>query len=107
MKVEVAELAKNPMGFLLEAIHSAGYSGALASPLYAPESALDKLNGELLEDFMTVRLHQLLRTIYVSVITNYNRLLKLVMCLFDSFDLRISGEFHCCTDGTGGKWSRA
>ncbi|CAH8255351.1 unnamed protein product [Arabidopsis lyrata] len=53
MKVEVAELAKNPMGFLLEAIHSAGYSGALASPLYAPESALDKLNGELLEDFMT------------------------------------------------------
>jgi len=53
MKVEIAELAKNPMGFLLEAIHSAGYSGPLASPLYAPESALDRLNGELLEEFMT------------------------------------------------------
>ncbi|KAL1210952.1 putative mitochondrial-processing peptidase subunit alpha-1 [Cardamine amara subsp. amara] len=53
MKVEIAELAKNPMGFLLEAIHSAGYSGPLANPLYAPESALDRLNGDLLEEFMT------------------------------------------------------
>ncbi|CAG7896593.1 unnamed protein product, partial [Brassica rapa] len=53
MKVEIAELAKNPMGFLMEAVHSAGYSGALANPLYAPESALHKLNGELLEEFMT------------------------------------------------------
>lgn len=69
MKIEIAELAKNPMGFLLEAIHSAGYSGPLANPLYAPESALDRLNGDLLEEFMTVRPHQLLRTIYISVFT--------------------------------------
>lgn len=68
MKVEIAELAKNPMGFLMEAVHSAGYSGALANPLYAPESALHRLNGELLEEFMTVRLHQLFITIYISVI---------------------------------------
>ncbi|KAL0722747.1 hypothetical protein Bca4012_037346 [Brassica carinata] len=53
MKLEIAELAKNPMGLLMEAVHSAGYSGALANPLYAPESALDRLNGELLEEFMT------------------------------------------------------
>ncbi|XP_013721397.2 probable mitochondrial-processing peptidase subunit alpha-1, mitochondrial [Brassica napus] len=52
MKLEIAELAKNPMGLLMEAVHSAGYSGALANPLYAPESALDRLNGELLEEFM-------------------------------------------------------
>ncbi|VVB00509.1 unnamed protein product [Arabis nemorensis] len=52
VKLEIAELAKNPMGLLMEAVHSAGYSGALANPLYAPESALDKLNGELLEEFM-------------------------------------------------------
>ena len=57
MKVEIAELAKNPMGLLMEAVHSAGYSGALANPLYAHESALDRLNGELLEEFMTVRQH--------------------------------------------------
>ncbi|XP_009144867.2 probable mitochondrial-processing peptidase subunit alpha-1, mitochondrial [Brassica rapa] len=52
MKLEIAELANNPMGLLMEAVHSAGYSGALANPLYAPESALDRLNGELLEEFM-------------------------------------------------------
>lgn len=63
VKLEIAELAKNPMGLLMEAVHSAGYSGALANPLYAPESALDRLNGDLLEEFMTVRI------IYISVIT--------------------------------------
>uniref|UniRef100_A0A1J3G7D6 Complex III subunit II n=1 Tax=Noccaea caerulescens TaxID=107243 RepID=A0A1J3G7D6_NOCCA len=53
MKLEIADLANNPMGFLMEAVHTAGFSGALANPLYAPESALDRLNGELLEEFMT------------------------------------------------------
>ncbi|CAH8356789.1 unnamed protein product [Eruca vesicaria subsp. sativa] len=52
MKLEIAELAKNSMGLLMEAVHPAGYSGALASPLYVPESALDRLSGELLEEFM-------------------------------------------------------
>ncbi|KAG2306423.1 hypothetical protein Bca52824_026171 [Brassica carinata] len=50
---EIAELAKNPMGLLMEAVHTAGYSGALANPLYAHESALDRLNGQLLEELMT------------------------------------------------------
>lgn len=95
MKLEIAELAKNPMGLLMEAVHSAGYSGALANPLYAPESALDKLNGELLEEFMIVRPHLQL--------SDYSRLLKLVSFLY-SFDLGISGQFHCFTYGTGGKW---
>ena len=81
MKVEIAELAKNPMGFLMEAVHSAGYSGALANPLYAPESALHKLNGELLEEFMTVRPHQLLRTIYISVITILLLSVIILFCL--------------------------
>ena len=103
MKVEVAELAKNPMGFLMEAVHSAGYSGALANPLYAPESALHRLNGELLEEFMTVRPNQLLRTIYISVITIFY--LVSSFCFVYSFDMVTTGEFHCCTYGTGGKWS--
>ncbi|CAH2053543.1 unnamed protein product [Thlaspi arvense] len=53
VKVEIGELAKNPMGLLLEAVHSAGYSGALANPLYAPESAIDGLTGEVLEEFVS------------------------------------------------------
>ncbi|PPS06557.1 hypothetical protein GOBAR_AA14104 [Gossypium barbadense] len=41
MKEEIAEAAKNPQGLLLEAIHSA-----------APESAVNTLNGTVLEDFI-------------------------------------------------------
>nr|KJB83096.1 hypothetical protein B456_013G229300 [Gossypium raimondii] len=52
MKEEIAEAAKNPQGLLLEAIHSAGYSGALANSLLAPESAVNTLNGTVLEDFI-------------------------------------------------------
>ncbi|KAM7254547.1 hypothetical protein ACFE04_003927 [Oxalis oulophora] len=52
VKEELAELSKNPQGLLLEAIHSAGYSGALAKPLLAPESALNNLNSALLEQFV-------------------------------------------------------
>ncbi|XVE98059.1 hypothetical protein REPUB_Repub03eG0072700 [Reevesia pubescens] len=52
VKEEIAEAAKNPHGLLLEGIHSAGYSGALANPLLAPESAVNILNSSVLEDFV-------------------------------------------------------
>ncbi|KFK38993.1 hypothetical protein AALP_AA3G186200 [Arabis alpina] len=53
VKAEIGELANNLMGFLLEAVHSAGYSGALANPLYASESAINGLNGDVLEEFVS------------------------------------------------------
>ncbi|OVA08517.1 Peptidase M16 [Macleaya cordata] len=52
VKAEIAEISNNPQGLLLEALHSAGYSGALANPLLAPESALNSLNGTILEEFV-------------------------------------------------------
>uniref|UniRef100_A0A2P2JWH7 Complex III subunit II n=2 Tax=Rhizophora mucronata TaxID=61149 RepID=A0A2P2JWH7_RHIMU len=52
VKEELGALSNNPQGLLLEAIHSAGYSGALANPLLAPESALNRLNGTILEEFV-------------------------------------------------------
>ncbi|RDX96373.1 Mitochondrial-processing peptidase subunit alpha, partial [Mucuna pruriens] len=52
VKSELGELSNNPQGLLLEAIHSAGYSGALAYPLLAPESALNRLDGPSLEEFV-------------------------------------------------------
>ncbi|CAN6707227.1 unnamed protein product [Malus baccata var. baccata] len=51
-EAEIGELSKNPQGLLLEAIHSAGYSGALANPLLASESSLNRLNGSILEQFI-------------------------------------------------------
>lgn len=56
MKAELGEISSNPQGLLLEAIHSAGYSGALANPLIAPESAINKLNSTILEEFVAVKL---------------------------------------------------
>lgn len=55
MKQELEGLSNNPQGLLLEAIHSAGYSGALANPLMAPESALNRLDGTILKEFVAVR----------------------------------------------------
>ncbi|XP_028794813.1 mitochondrial-processing peptidase subunit alpha [Neltuma alba] len=52
VKAELGELPNNPQGLLLEAIHSAGYYGALANPLLAPESSLDGLDGSVLENFV-------------------------------------------------------
>ncbi|XP_042457200.1 probable mitochondrial-processing peptidase subunit alpha-2, chloroplastic/mitochondrial, partial [Zingiber officinale] len=51
LKTELGELSSNPQGLLLEAVHSAGYSGALANPLIAPDSAISHLNGTILEGF--------------------------------------------------------
>lgn len=60
VRAEIAELSKNPQGLLLERIHSAGYSGALKNPLLASEEALDRLNGNILEEFVAVRLFKYL-----------------------------------------------
>lgn len=54
VKAEIAEVASNPHSVLLEALHSAGYSGALGQTLMAPESAIAKLNGQVLHDFVVV-----------------------------------------------------
>lgn len=53
IKDELGQLSNNPQGLLLEAIHSAAYSGALANPLLAPESALNRLDGVILEEFVS------------------------------------------------------
>lgn len=55
IKAEIAEVSDNPQGLLLEALHSAGYSGALAKPLMAPQSAIHRLDSSILEEFIAVR----------------------------------------------------
>lgn len=59
MKADISEISENPQGLVLEAIHSAGFSGPLANPLLAPESAINRLNSTLLEDFVAVSLRKL------------------------------------------------
>ncbi|PIA64572.1 hypothetical protein AQUCO_00100209v1 [Aquilegia coerulea] len=52
VKAEIGEINNNPQGLLMEAIHSVGYSGALANPLLAPEAALNRINATVLEEFV-------------------------------------------------------
>ncbi|RZC50083.1 hypothetical protein C5167_018505 [Papaver somniferum] len=52
VKDEIAEMDNNPQSLLMEAIHSAGYVGALANPLLAPMSAISRLNSKILEEFV-------------------------------------------------------
>lgn len=59
VKAEIGEISNNPQGLLLEAIHSAGYSGALANPLMATESAINRLNSAILEEFVAVSMSNL------------------------------------------------
>lgn len=63
MKAEIGEASNNPQGLLLEALHSAGYSGALANPLLAPESAINKLDSTILEEFVAVSCKECIRPI--------------------------------------------
>jgi processing peptidase subunit alpha len=55
LKAELAKSSSNPEKILLEALHSTGYSGALANPLIASEYAISKLNADVLEQFIIVR----------------------------------------------------
>ncbi|KAL6134546.1 hypothetical protein ACLB2K_066777 [Fragaria x ananassa] len=52
IRADIDELSKNPQGLLLEKIHSAGFTGALRNPLMASEEALQRLNGDILEEFV-------------------------------------------------------
>lgn len=53
VKAELEEVSNNPERLILEAVHSAGYSGALAKPLLAPKSSVDTLDSSILEEFVT------------------------------------------------------
>jgi hypothetical protein len=67
VKAEIAEVANNPQSVLLEALHSAGYSGALGHPLLAPESALNSLDHHKLAEFVHVRFYSGLLLLYLAM----------------------------------------
>ncbi|CAO2171386.1 unnamed protein product [Urochloa humidicola] len=52
MQADIAEVSDNPQQLLLEALHSVGYSGALAKPLVAPLPAVHGLDSSILKKFV-------------------------------------------------------
>eukprot|EP00850_Spirogloea_muscicola_P011264 SM000069S20701 [mRNA] locus=s69:373490:377091:+ [translate_table: standard] len=53
VRAEIQEAATNAQSLVLEALHTVGYTGALAKPLLAPESNLGRLDSQVLHDFVT------------------------------------------------------
>ncbi|XP_074280897.1 mitochondrial-processing peptidase subunit alpha-like isoform X2 [Silene latifolia] len=52
LKGQLIELPKYPSILLLEAVHTAGYVGALSNSLVAQEAIVDSLNSSVLEEFV-------------------------------------------------------
>ncbi|KAJ4894175.1 Peptidase_M16_C domain-containing protein [Raphanus sativus] len=109
MKIEIAELAKNPMGLLMEAVHTAGYSGALANPLYAHDSALDRLNGGTLGGIYDCKEAIIISLLHVWVLAasgvEHEELLKVVEPLITSDLPNVPRQVEPKSQYTGGEVS--
>lgn len=84
-------MSANPQGLLLEALHSAGYSGALAKPLVASESAVNRLDVSILEEFVAVRFSDSFQNLIFSHKGGS------VTILFALINI---GTLHCSKDGS-------
>lgn len=103
MKAEIGEVSNNPQGLLLEALHSAGYSGALANPLLAPESAISRLDSTILEEFIAVSCEECIIPICLNHI-NYSIHFLEIFVLKLWFGLGIAVKLYCSPDGTCCFW---
>jgi len=106
VKAEIGEISSNPQGLLLEAIHSDGYFGALANPLMAPESAINRLNSSILEEFVAVRPTCFVFFIWLSCfLLSYYFIFDSLTC-HNWFDPRIAGKLYGSQNGTCSIWCR-
>lgn len=84
-------MSANPQGLLLEALHSAGYSGALAKPLVASESALNRLDVSVLEEFVAVRFSDS----FLNLIFSHKGISVTILLALINI-----GTLHCSEDGS-------
>ncbi|XP_057501065.1 mitochondrial-processing peptidase subunit alpha-like [Actinidia eriantha] len=77
VKAEIAEPLTIPQALLLEAIHSAGYSGVLVNPLLALEYRVSRLNSTILEEFVAARNFTAPRMVLAASSVEHEELLKI------------------------------
>uniref|UniRef100_A0A5B6YHL6 Uncharacterized protein n=1 Tax=Davidia involucrata TaxID=16924 RepID=A0A5B6YHL6_DAVIN len=107
VKAEIAEASNNPQGLLLEALHSAGYSGALANPLLAPESSVNRLNSTILEEFVAEN-YTAPRMVLAASGVEHEELLKIAEPLLSDLpsvprpvelkSIYVGGDYRCQAD---------
>uniref|UniRef100_A0ACD5U1I5 Uncharacterized protein n=1 Tax=Avena sativa TaxID=4498 RepID=A0ACD5U1I5_AVESA len=107
IKSEISEVSANPQGLLLEALHSAGYSGALAKPLMATDFAINRLDISTLEEFihenytaprMVLAASGLEHDEFVSIAEPLLSDLPAVKHIEEPKSVYVGGEYRCQAD---------
>ncbi|TVU35174.1 hypothetical protein EJB05_17051 [Eragrostis curvula] len=109
IKSEIAEMSGDPQGLILEALHSSGYSGALAKPLVAPASALHRLNSSILEEFIAEN-YTAPRMVLAGLGVDHDELLSIaeplltdlpgVKRLEEPKSVYVGGDYRCQADSS-------
>lgn len=100
VKAEIDEYSKNPQHLLLEAVHSAGYSGSYGNSLAATEATVNRLNSTVLEEFVAVsvgRIYLLMQpTCFVSNFYYFRGAMSSLIFFFLTGELYCSSDCSCC-----------
>ena len=91
MKVDVKNLEDNPQTTLLEALHSAAYSGGLSQPLIAPKSVVSSLTPEVAREFVN-ELYTGARMCLSGAGVEHNELVRLAEPLLGALPAGMVGE---------------
>ncbi|KAJ6803069.1 mitochondrial-processing peptidase subunit alpha-like [Iris pallida] len=107
MRAEIGEMSNNPQSLLLEAIHSVGYSGALANSLIASESAINRLKSDILEGFVAEN-YTAPRMVLAASGVDHEELVSIAEPLLSDLpkvsrpevpkSVYVGGDFRCQTD---------
>ncbi|KAF2931728.1 hypothetical protein DAI22_05g232600 [Oryza sativa Japonica Group] len=109
IKSEISEVSGDPHGLLMEALHSAGYSGALAKPLMASESAVNRLDVATLEEFVSEN-YTAPRMVLAASGIEHDELVSVAEPLLSDLpsvkrpeepkSVYVGGDYHCQADST-------
>lgn len=84
VRQEVKQASTNPQTMIVEALHSAGYAGALSNPLIASEANLGQLNGDVLMQFIQEN-YTAPRMVVAGAGVDHEELVALAEPLFSDF----------------------
>ncbi|KAM0840350.1 hypothetical protein ACQ4PT_059724 [Festuca glaucescens] len=109
LKAELAQASTNPESFLLDALHSAGYSGALANPLIASEASISRLNTDVLEEFLAEN-YTSPRIVLAASGVDHDELVSIAEPLLSDIpnatgtvkpkSVYVGGEYRCAADSS-------
>ncbi|XP_019175757.1 PREDICTED: mitochondrial-processing peptidase subunit alpha-like [Ipomoea nil] len=107
MKGEIDDYSRNPQALLLEAIHTAGYTGPLSNPLMANESSINRLDSTILEEFVAEN-YTASRMVLAASGVEHDELLKvaepllsdlpIVPCTSNPKPVYVGGDYRCHAD---------